>query len=93
VLAVPVLVADDRFDARGVERLLDREPLRAGHRHRLLECDELRPASDPELDEREAHAGRRAEAEDVGLHLTGELKRIRTRLDRPKFRGRGGQSV
>ncbi len=38
-------------------------------------------------------AGRRAGAEDVGLHITGELKRIRTRLDRPKLQGRGGQPL
>src|SRR6476646_203177 len=93
VLAVPVLVADDRLDARALERLFDREPLRAAHRHRLLECDELRPASDPELDERQSYAGRRAEAEDVGLHLAGERRRIGTRPDRSELRGRGGQPL
>ena len=89
VLAVAVLVADDRLDARAVERLLDREPFRARHRDRLLERDELRAALDPELDERQPDVGRRAEAEDVGLHLAGERRGSVLVLTVAELRGRG----
>ena len=77
VLAVAVLMADDRLHAGLVERLLDRQPFGARHRDRLLERDQLRADFDADLDERQPHVRRRAEAEDVRLHLRGQRARHR----------------
>src|ERR1043166_258036 len=77
MLAVAMLMADDRLDTAFVQRLLDLQPLGAGHRHRFLERNQLRAALDAELDELQAQIWQRAEAEQVGLEFLRQRRGVR----------------
>ena len=69
MVAVAMLMADHGLDAAFLERLLDLQALRARHRHRFLECNQLGAALDAELDELQAQVRQGAKAEQVRLQF------------------------
>src|ERR1043165_3042259 len=77
MLAVAMLMADDRLDTAFVQRLLDLQPLGAGHRHRFLERNQLRAALDAEFDELQAQIWQRAEEEKAGLEFLRRRRGVR----------------
>src|SRR5439155_9639511 len=70
--AVTVLVAYDGLHAGLADEIAHRKKFGARKRDGFLKGDQLRAAVDAELDHVEAHARRRAEAEDFRLRRKGQ---------------------
>jgi hypothetical protein len=76
MLAVTVLVADNRFDTALIECLPNLQAFGAGHRDWLFEGDQFRAAFDAKFNEIEAQIGERAKTKEIGLEVLGERSGI-----------------
>ena len=78
MLAVTMLMADDRFHAGLFDQVANCEQLRARQRDGLLERDQLRARIHSRLDHGRAEIRQRAKAEHVRLELHGERGGVQT---------------
>jgi hypothetical protein len=88
MLAIAMLMADDRFRSGLVERLLDLQTFIARHGNGFLERDQICPALDTHFDEIEPQVWQRAEAEQVRLQFFRQRRGVQT-LFRIADLGRG----
>ena len=76
VLAIPVLVTDNRFHTSRIERFFNFDAFRTAHRDRLFKCNQLRAGFDAELDERQPEIRQRAKTKHVSLQFLRQLGSI-----------------